>query len=99
MLNLDKRYIVMIKKMLASHVPNHTVWAYGSRVKGKAHEGSDLDLVIISEDGSLTQQQLSALRNAFSESNLPILIDVLDWDTIPTEFKQEIKKDHIVIKM
>ena len=26
------------------------VWAYGSRVSGTAHEGSDLDLVVMSKD-------------------------------------------------
>ena len=63
------------------------------------HEGSDLDLAIISENEPLTQQQLSAVRDAFSESNLPILIDILNWDIIPNEFKQEIKKEHIVIQL
>lgn len=27
------------------------VWAYGSRVKGTAHDGSDLDLVVRTQDG------------------------------------------------
>jgi len=39
------------------------------------------------------------VRDAFSESNLPILIDILNWDIIPNEFKQEIKKEHIVIQL
>lgn len=32
--------------LLGQHVPQAEVWAYGSRVNGGAHEGSDLDLVL-----------------------------------------------------
>lgn len=98
MLDLDKKYISLIQTILNTYVPNQTVLAYGSRTKGTSHEGSDLDLVIVSDKDAITQKQLSALRDAFSESNLPILIDVLDWNTLPDEFKQEIDKEHIVLQ-
>ena len=32
--------------LLRTFVPAAQVWAYGSRISGKAHEGSDLDLVL-----------------------------------------------------
>lgn len=98
MLNLDEKYVAIIKEFLAEHVPTQIVWAYGSRIKGKSHEGSDLDLVIISAEDEVTQKQLSALREALSESMLPILVDVLDWNTIPQEFKQEIEKEHFILQ-
>lgn len=45
MLRLDKKYKVVVEKILSEHIPNHTVWVYGSRIKGVSHAGSDLDLV------------------------------------------------------
>jgi predicted nucleotidyltransferase len=98
MLDLDEKYVSIIKKILAEQIPDQTVWAYGSRVKGQAHPGSDLDLVIIPTNKALETSQLYALREAFSESNLPILIDILDWDSIPDNFKAEIKKIHEVLQ-
>jgi len=98
MLDLDRKYLAIVKKILQEHIPNTTVWAYGSRIKGTAHEGSDLDLAIINNDVSISSNQLSALRAAFSESDLPILVDILNWDDIPANFKDEIEKRHIVLQ-
>ncbi len=98
MLDLEPEDLAMVREIIAKHVPNEIVWAYGSRVNGRAHEGSDLDLVIIHPpDDSIPQKNLAALREAFLESQLPILIDLLDWAQIPDEFRQEIKRNHEVI--
>ncbi len=32
--------------LLREHLPDVEVWAYGSRVNGRSHDGSDLDLVL-----------------------------------------------------
>ena len=39
---------------------------------------------------SRPQANLSELREALSESNLPILVDLLDWARIPESFRREI---------
>ncbi|TAK71853.1 MAG: nucleotidyltransferase domain-containing protein [Gammaproteobacteria bacterium] len=99
MLDLNPEDLMLIRKILAEHVPHEIVWAYGSRVDGGAHEGSDLDLVIIHpQDASIPQQNLAILREAFSASQLPILVDVLDWARIPDSFRQEIKQRYEVIQ-
>ncbi|XUR86022.1 hypothetical protein WCP94_002662 [Bilophila wadsworthia] len=33
-------------RLLCTFVPNPGVWAYGSRISGRAHSGSILDLVV-----------------------------------------------------
>jgi len=91
MLNLDPKYLSLVRKILADHVPNKTVWAYGSRVKGTAHAGSDLDLVVVETKEDLLPETLSSLQAAFSESDLPITVDILNWSDIPDAFKEEIK--------
>jgi uncharacterized protein len=98
-LNLKPEYLAVVKKILVTHVPNMIVWAYGSRVNGQAHEGSDLDLVVVNpKDNSIPQENLIELRTAFSESNLPILVEVLDWARIPETFKQEIKQNYEILQ-
>ena len=94
MLNLEKKYITVIKKILAAYIPQTEVWVYGSRIKNTSHSGSDLDLVIIS---TVSQKELSLVRNAFSESQLPILVDLLEWETLPDNFKADIQSSHAVI--
>ena len=74
------------------------VWAYGSRVSGRAHASSDLDLVLRNPvDLSVPQKKLVELRAAISESDLPILVDVMDWARIPQAFREEIEREHVVL--
>ena len=98
MLDLEPAYLTELQAILKKYMPNKIIWAYGSRVKGKAHSGSDLDLTIIDPDGvNIPPQQIYALKNAIEESNLPILVDVLDWTLLPEAFQKEIEKEHVVL--
>jgi predicted nucleotidyltransferase len=97
-LDLCPKWLEIIRRILATHLPDAEVIAYGSRVTGKAHEGSDLDLVARNwHNPLLSAGNLGAVREAFSESNLPILIDILDWSRIPDSFREEIAHTGIVI--
>jgi predicted nucleotidyltransferase len=96
---LPAEALAAVRALLRRHVPRAEVWAYGSRVDGRAHPGSDLDLVVRDpEDLSRLQEGLDALKAAFSESNLPFLVDVLDWARIPDSFRREIERAHVVIQ-
>ena len=95
MLDLNSEYVAMVQHILATHIPHKTVWVYGSRIKGSAHDGSDLDLAVIDP---ISEKTLSVLRNAFSDSNLPILVDVYSWKNIPAAFKIEITRAHEIFE-
>jgi predicted nucleotidyltransferase len=74
------------------------VWAYGSRISGTAHEGSDLDLVIRSCD----KQKLPAnifmiLKEKITESNIPIVVELFDWARLPNSFHRNIEAEHEVL--
>jgi len=74
------------------------VWAYGSRVTGNAHEGSDLDLVIRTHDlQRLPYSVLQGLRKRIRESNITILVDIFDWAQLPDAFRKNIEACHAVL--
>jgi predicted nucleotidyltransferase len=98
MLDLDPADLGELRRILDRHVPDAEVWAYGSRVTGRAHEGSDLDLVIRTGGNGSPSAALGRLRQALSESDLPILVDVQDWDRIPGAFRREIEKSYVVVR-
>lgn len=85
--------------LLCTFVPNAEVWAYGSRISGRAHPGSDLDLVV-RIPGALQQPspKVDHLRTALRESDIPILIDVHDWALLPDAFREKIKSNYILFK-
>ncbi|MFZ5594785.1 MAG: nucleotidyltransferase family protein [Pseudomonadota bacterium] len=98
-LDLPQKYLQQVRALLRAHVPDAEVWAYGSRVSGGGHEASDLDLVLRNPQNlSEETRSLAELKEAFSESNLPIRVDVLDWARIPPGFHREIERAHVVVQ-
>ncbi len=74
------------------------VWAYGSRVSGEAHEGSDLDLVIRSHNlEKLPIDVFLDLKDKIQKSNIPILVDLFDWARLPQSFHRNIEAQHEVL--
>jgi predicted nucleotidyltransferase len=45
-IDLADRHLALLDRLLAEHVPNAEVWAFGSRVSGTGHECSDIDLAL-----------------------------------------------------
>lgn len=97
MINVEPSDLKLVKKLLMEHVGTCKVIAFGSRVTGNHHEYSDLDLAVIGEK-PLTLEQLGLLRDAFSASNLPFTVDILDWHQISPSFQSVIKKSYIVVQ-
>jgi len=40
---------------------------------------------------------INDLREAFGESDLPFSVDVMNWDDIPENFRENIRKQYIVL--
>ncbi len=74
------------------------VWAYGSRVNGRAHNGSDLDLVIRTQDNAkLPTEVLQPLLDKIKYSNIPIIVELFDWARLPESFHKNILAQHEVL--
>ena len=98
-LDLPQKYLEQVKAILRAHVPHAEVLAYGSRVTGNGHEASDLDLVLRNPQNLLEETDaLPDLKEAFTESNLPIRVEIMDWARIPTSFHREIERAHMVVQ-
>ena len=97
-LDLPRRYRDQIEALLRDHVPDVEVWAYGSRVNGRSHEGSDLDLVLRGPDlQQIDSGQLMDLIEALEESNVPIIVQTHDWARLPERFHREIEREYVVL--
>jgi len=87
-----------LQAIFASAKTPMEVWAYGSRVRGEAHDGSDLDLVIRSKNlQKIPIDDLMAVKENIMKSNIPILVDVFDWCRLPTSFQANIERQHEVL--
>ena len=90
-LMLPERARAVVQALLHQHVPHHTAFAFGSRVVSSAHDRarvkphSDLDLAL--SGPPLPLDRIFTLREAFSESDLPMRVDIVDMGDLPESWK------------
>ena len=87
----------IVRSILARHVPQYAVWAFGSRAKWTAKPYSDLDLAVITSE-ALSLELSASLKDDFSESDLPWKVDVVDWATTSESFRRVIERDRVLVQ-
>ena len=99
-LSLPSRYRSQVEQILRENMPQVEAWAYGSRVNGESHEASDLDLALRAPGlRPIPSSDMETLREAFRESNIPIIVDARDWSKLPKSFHQEIERDYVSLNI
>lgn len=95
-INIRQKDYKIVQDILNEYLPPKAeVYLFGSRVKGTARRGSDLDIAI--EAGrQLTFKELTDLDIAFNESDLPYKVDILDYNACKEPFKSLIRKDFML---
>lgn len=97
MIDLAPHHLETVRRILAEHVPNCEVRAFGSRAKWEGWEYSDLDLAVVRGDEQ-DWRTIPRLKAAFEESDLPIRVDVLDWHVLAEDFRKIIESDYVVVQ-
>lgn len=89
-LDLAPEHRLRVLDILATHLPKGAVVsAFGSRAKGRARRFSDLDLAV-DVGRRLTLDETALLAEAFSDSDLPFRVDIVDWQAIGDGFRKAI---------
>ena len=70
------------------------IFVFGSRAKNTARQYSDLDIAIKGNE-IIPTNQLQTLKYSYAQSDLPFMVDVIDLNSISTEFYQAIQSDLI----
>ena len=87
---LARKHLALVRAVLREHAPHHRAYAFGSRVvlnaaaRARLKPHSDLDLIL--EGPPLKPHEADALREAFSESDLPMRVDTVAADDLPGEW-------------
>ena len=89
MIDLSADQLRQVREIVQRHVHGGEVFAFGSRVSGRAKKFSDLDLMI-KATGILPWRTLAELRESFEASDLPITVDVVDWNTCSEQFRSHV---------
>lgn len=96
MLDLEPRHLHLVRALLADLPAGYEVWAFGSRLTGKARPFSDLDLVLVGPQ-PVPLPLLAKLSEAFSESTLPFSVDLVDWHSLPESLRAVIRETGVKV--
>ena len=97
-LHLSPQHRTVIEALLREHFPGVEVWAYGSRVSGRSHDGSDLDLVLRAPGlKEIPVHQMRGFEEAVRDSSIPFLVEARDWARLPGRFRREVERGYVVL--
>jgi uncharacterized protein len=96
-MQLKNKYRQILLDIFSEASISGEVWAYGSRTMNMAHDGSDLDLVIVTANRrEIPIDILMELKEKIRESNIPIIVELFDWARLPESFHKNIEASHEV---
>ena len=95
-LDLPSGDLAIVRRVLSTHVPGRPVYAFGCRTRGRARRRSDLDLAIGGSE-RLSLSVLADLKDEFSESDLPIFVDILDLHDVAEGFLKIIEPGFVAV--
>lgn len=93
MLNLEARHINLIDEILKPY--DVTICVYGSRVRGNSNQTSNLDMCVMED---IPESDVRQIKESFSESNLPITVDLSLYSKFDYAFKEAIQPDLMIYK-
>ena len=97
MINIDQEALDLLKFMLNKHIPDATVWLFGSRSTDQIKPHSDIGLAIIASE-PLAASTMAYLETELIESDLPYKVDLVEWSTLDDDFKAVILNHYSVIQ-
>lgn len=86
-----------VQAILRGYIPDREVRVFGSRLSGTAKPFSDLDLAVMGNE-PLSAATLADLKEAFSESDLPFKVDIVDWAETQENFRRIIEAAYVVVQ-
>jgi predicted nucleotidyltransferase len=95
-ITVSVRHLSYLLEQLKLYIPDATVWAFGSRVKGSNRTSSDLDLAVLC-DKETAKKQLPKLNEVFIESNIPFKVQLLDFNRLPVNMQENIKEKYVIL--
>ena len=84
----------LILTIILQPVP-YEVLVFGSRIKGTHQKFSDLDLCLKSNK-SVSLEDIAELKERLRDSDLPFIVDIINYHDVSDGFKKIIDRDGIL---
>ncbi|MBL8698109.1 MAG: nucleotidyltransferase domain-containing protein [Alphaproteobacteria bacterium] len=97
MTGLTATELAIVREILERLLPGRDVVAFGSRARGGHKPMSDLDLAVLG-DSPMSLSERATVEEAFSESDLPMKVDLVDWATADASFRRLVERDAMTFR-
>ena len=94
---MAQHYKTLLLSIIQKHFPDARVYLFGSRARGDARSGSDVDLAL-DIGKKIELRALFALKDDIDESEVPVFVDVVDLQRAMGEFREQILKYGVLWK-
>lgn len=86
----------IIQEILTPYKNEFDFFYYGSRVKGNFEKTSDLD-ILIKGANAFPLNKLEIIKTMFDNSDLPYIVNFVDYNMIDEKFYNYIKEDLVKV--
>ena len=83
--------LFILKSIISKYLPDlkYKVFIFGSRTHDSHRKFSDLDIGILGPS-KVSSSTLTSIQNDISDSDIPYLTDVVDFSSVPANFKNKV---------
>jgi predicted nucleotidyltransferase len=89
-MNLEPKFISLIKNIISKHLPQAEIFIFGSRTTKTNQEFSDVDIAIKCDE--LTFSSLALIKFDLEESDLPYKVDVANYHDLDEKILKNLIK-------
>lgn len=96
---MSNAYLDQLKEMVLEALKNEKVkiFIFGSRARKDNYTASDVDIGYIPYD-KFDDKKITMLKYKLENSNIPYKVEIVNFNQVSEEFKQEALKDIIIWK-
>ena len=91
---MSNKYLLQLKEMVLDELKDKQVkiFLFGSRARSDNYKASDVDIGVIPYD-KLDSINLSLLKERIHNSNIPYKVEIVNFNEVSEDFKNEALKD------
>jgi uncharacterized protein len=93
-----EKYKKIIIDIISEKLPAAKIYLFGSRARGTNLSGADID-VALDNHLEIPLSQLFKIQQAIEDSDVPLMVDVVDLHSVSDEFKNQVLKEGIIWKI
>lgn len=93
MINIESRHRKILESILGKY--DYSFFLFGSRITAKAKKFSDIDLLYFED---IPNEIILKLSEEFEESDLPYLVDLVDYNKCDDDFKKIIGHNYVCLQ-